>query len=226
MKKRAKICFYIFVICAFCALGILGYFVFNDNGDNVMVGSRKFVTFNEVPGAASYSLSVKDSNSQDYSDYVANYRVYKTATSNKGEYSFKIEVLDKNNVKLAQETYIQEITSENNENNTIDCIIKDYTVDFFNQDGEVIYTRTFLTQTLENQNKNMFCCIVSEYFETLFNKDGKYNIKFSAYDEDGNLIKNFEKDYDYEAYYEQEFERREKFYINGEWYNYIISSEE
>ena len=39
MKKRAKICFYIFVICAFCALGILGYFVFNDNGDNVMVGA-------------------------------------------------------------------------------------------------------------------------------------------------------------------------------------------
>lgn len=226
MKKRAKICFYIFVICAFCALGILGYFVFNDNGDNVMVGSRKFVTFNEVPGAASYSLSVKDSNSQDYTDYVANYRVYKTATKNKGEYSFKIEVLDKNNVKLAQETYIQEITSENKDNNTIDCIIKDYTVDFFNQDGEVIYTRTFLTQTLENQSKKMFCCIVSEYFENLFNKDGKYNIKFSAYDEEGNLIKNFEKDYNYEAYYEQEFERRENFYINGQWYNYIISSEE
>jgi hypothetical protein len=81
MKKRAKICFYIFVICAFCALGILGYFVFNDNGDNVMVGSRKFVTFNEVPGATSYSVSVKDSESLEYSDYVANYKVTKPATT-------------------------------------------------------------------------------------------------------------------------------------------------
>ena len=226
MKKRAKICFYIFVICAFCALGILGYFVFNDNGDNVMVGSRKFVTFNEVPGATSYSVSVKDSESLEYSDYVANYKVTKTATTTKGEYSFKIEVFDKNNTKLAQESYIQEITSENDDKNTIDCIIKDYTVDFFNTDGDVIYTRAFITQKLENQNRNMFCCIISEYFENLFNKDGKYKIQFSAIDKDGNVISNFERDYDYEAYYEQEFERRENFFINGQWYDYIITSEE
>ena len=102
MKKRAKICFYIFVICAFCALGILGYFVFNDNGDNVMVGSRKFVTFNEVPCATSYSVSVKDSESLEYSDYVANYKVTKTATTTKGEYSFKIEVFDSTRYSLEE----------------------------------------------------------------------------------------------------------------------------
>ena len=68
MKKRAKICFYIFIAFAVFALGILGYFVFNNESDNVMIGSRKFVTFNEVPGAITYSLSVEN-NSQNYANY-------------------------------------------------------------------------------------------------------------------------------------------------------------
>ena len=44
-----------------------------------MIGSRKFVTFNEVPGAVTYSLSAEN-NTQNY---VANYKVKKTATENK-----------------------------------------------------------------------------------------------------------------------------------------------
>ena len=107
MKKRAKICFYIFITCAVFALGILGYFVFNNDTDDVMIGSRKFVTFNEVPGAASYSVSVNDS-----PEYIANYKVEKKATDNENEYSFKIEVSLPGGTKLATENYIQEITSK------------------------------------------------------------------------------------------------------------------
>ena len=46
MKKRAQVCLYIFVICAFVALGIIGYFILRPGNDEVMVGSKKFVTFN------------------------------------------------------------------------------------------------------------------------------------------------------------------------------------
>lgn len=227
MKKRAKICFYVFIFCAFCALGILGYFVFNTGNDNVMVGSRKFVTFNEVPGAASYSLSVSN-DKIDANTYVANYKVEKSSTAKQNEYSFKIEVLANDGTKLAQETYIQEVAKENLENNTIDCIIKNYTVDFFSPEGEVIKTRKFNDQSLTNCNKNFFCCTVSEYFENLFIEDGKYCIEFAAFDELGQQIENSYKkiDYDYYAYYKNDFIRRPKYFINGQWYDYVIDSKE
>ena len=96
MKKRARMCIYIFIACAVFALGILGYFVFNDSADNVMIGSRKFVTFNEVPGAASYSVSVNNSQ-----DYIANYTVEKQETDKEDQYSFKIEVSLPGGLKLA-----------------------------------------------------------------------------------------------------------------------------
>lgn len=227
MKKRAKICFYVFIFCAFCALGILGYFVFNSSSDNVMVGSRKFVTFNEVPGAASYSLSVSN-DKVDANTYVANYKVEKSSTAKQNEYSFKIEVLANDGTKLAQENYIQEVTSENLENNTIDCIIKNYTVDFFSPEGEVISTRKFNDQTLTNYNKKFFCCTVSEYFEDLFVQDGKYCIEFVAVDEEGQQIENSYKkvDYNYYAYYKNDFIRRPQYFINGVWYDYVIDNKE
>lgn len=223
MKKRARMCIYIFIACAVFALGILGYFVFNDSADNVMIGSRKFVTFNEVPGAASYSVSVNNSQ-----DYIANYTVEKQETDKEDQYSFKIEVSLPGGLKLATENYIQEITEKNIKDKTIDCIIKDYTVDFFNSFGEKTETINLEDQTLKNIDENIFCCVVSEYFGSLFNKDGKYNISFVAYDSLGNKIENSEKNFDYSyfAYYEREFARRESFFINGKEYDYIITSQE
>lgn len=224
MKKRAKICFYIFIACAVFALGILGYFVFNNESDNVMIGSRKFVTFNEVPGAVTYSLSVEN-NSQNY---VANYKVRKSATENPNEYSFLVEVTLPDNTKIAEENYLQEITSQNKENNTIDCIIKDYTVDFFNTQNSVEETRDYVDQTLIGVNKNSLFCIFSEYFESVFVEDGKYVLNVCAFNEDGNKIENSEKaiNYNYYAYYERDFERRENYFINGDWYNYVITNKE
>lgn len=225
MKKRAKICLYIFLVCTFCALGILGYFVFNPGNDNVMVGSRKFVTFSEVPGATTYSMSVKSLDKQDLNEYIAKYKVQKVATEN-NKYSFKIEVLSNDDIKIAQETYTQKITSQNEEENEIDCIILDYTVDFFNAQGEIIESRKFEDQTLKNVDKNIVCCVISEYFESLFIKDAKFQVTFTAYDESGNIINNSvnEFEYDYHAYYETDFIRRPNFYINGQWYDYVITN--
>lgn len=228
MKKRAKICFYIFLVCAFCALGILGYFVFNDGQEKVMLGSRKFVTFNQVPGAVTYSISVNTDDDVNTNNYVAKYRVEKTETETENEFAFKIEVLSKENVKIAEETYTQTITSENSKSNTINCVIKDYTINFYDGEGQVIDTKTFEKQSLKEQNRNIFCCVISEYFESIFVKDGKYDIIFCAYDDNGQEIEDSQKEieYDYYAYYQEDFERRADYYINGAWYNYVISSEE
>jgi len=228
MKKRAKICLYIFLVCAFCALGILGYFVFKPAGDNVMVGSKKFVTFNEVPGASSYSLSVKDESATTLQEYVANYTVEKKATAEKDEYSFKVEVFSETGEKLAQENYIQKITNKNTKENKINCIISNYTVVFFNDQNEEIETRTFKDQTLTDVSPNIFCCVVSEYFENLFVKDGNYKITFVAKDSEDNEIENSNQTltYKYYAYYEKDFLRREKFFMNGEWYDYVVTNKE
>ena len=223
MKKRAKICLYIFLVCAFCALGIIGNLIFNPNSENVMVGSRKFVTFNEVPYASSYSMSVKSLDGADLNDYVAKYKVQKEFIS-ENQYSFKIEVLSNNNIKIAEETYKQKITSQNEDK--IDCIILDYTVNFFNVNGQVIETRNYVDQELEEVDKNIVCCVISEYFEDVFNKDAKYTVTFLAYDENGDLIENSENqfEYNYYAYYERDFLRRENYFINGNWYDYVISN--
>ena len=171
MKKRARICFYIFVVCAFFALGILGYFIFNPSNDNVMVGSKKFVTFNEVPNACVYTLNVKDYD--DVSDYQANYKVTKTSSGNKNEFIIKTEV-EIDGKKVAEERYLQEILSENNEK--IDCNIKNYQVTFFDDIGEIKEVVEFEDQTLKNVSKKTLCCVISEYFDNLFVKDGLYNI--------------------------------------------------
>ena len=227
MKKRAKICLYVFLVCAFCALGILGYFVFNPSTENVMVGSRKFVTFSEVPYASSYSMSVQSLDSEDFTEYVAKYKVQKVATKG-SEYSFKIEVFSSDDAKIAQETYTQQITSKNKDENKIDCIILDYTVDFFNESGELLETRTYLDQTLKGVDEDIICCVLSEYFDNLFKTDDSYTVLFTAYDEIGNVIENSETEfkYDYYAYYERDFLRRDNFYINGNWYDYIINSKQ
>ena len=224
MKKRAKICFYIFVVCAFFALGILGYFVFKPNNDNVMVGSKKFVTFNEVPNASVYALSVKSLDSQSDDEYKAFYRISKNDLED-NEYKFNTEV-EIENKKVAEESYTQKILSEKDEK--IDCIIKNYQVTFFDELGEEVETITFEDQTLKNVNNKTLCCVISEYFETVFVQDGIYHVMCSALDENGVSIENsnVEFDYNYEAYYLRDFARRPSFFMNGFIIDYVIDDVE
>ena len=148
-----------------------------------MVGSKKFVTFNEVPNAYVYSLSVNGSNLS--TQYTANYKIKKTQTN-------------KENQKVAEEEYIQKITAEYN--NKINCIIKDYKVTFFDAFGNKTKTSCFEEQTLLEVDKNTLCCVLSEYFEDLFVKDAKYHVVCTALDENGQTIEQNEFDYDYYAY--------------------------
>ena len=224
MKKRAKICFYIFVACAFFALGILGYFVLNPKNDNVMIGSRKFVVRTQVPNAYSYALSVKAPNSSEISNQIT-YTINKELINSNNEYKFIVDV-SKNDVKLAQETYIQKVT--NIYDNLIDCEINNYTIVFFDENGEELKSSVYEDQYLTEVDKNMFWCVISEYFGNLFCLDGNYNIVFVALDKDGNEIEeaNDEFIYDYHAYYKDDFIRRNNFFINGAWYDYIIDSRE
>ena len=220
MKKRAKICFYIFITCAFFALGILGYFILSTKTDNVMVGSKKFVTFNEVPNASVYTLSVRAQDKEDLKDYKAYYKISKTKIEN-NQIEFKTEVrID--NKKVAEESYIQEIISEKNEK--IDCIIKNYKVTFFDENDNESETLTFEDQTLRNINKQSLFCVVSEYFENVFVEDGIYHIVCNALDENGNVLENsnYEFDYNYEAYYLRDFARRPSFFMNGFEIDYVI----
>lgn len=221
MKKRARICFYIFIACAFFALGILGYFVFNQSNDNVMVGSKKFVTFNEVPNASVYTMSVK--NGSDNTEYVAYYKITKSSTDSDKEYLINTEVSIEDK-KVAEESYKQKIISERNEK--IDCEIKEYKVTFFDELGVETETIEFEDQTLKNVSKNTLCCVISEYFDSVFIKDGIYKVECSAIDEDGNVIENssIQFDYNYEAYYLREFARRPSFFMNGQDVDYVIDS--
>ena len=234
MKKRAKICFYIFVVCAFLALGILGYYVFNVGNDNVMVGSRKFVTFNAIRNAASYSVTVSDSLGESGE---AQYVVEKEQINNKNSYQYNVDVYI-NDYMVAEESYLQEITGEDKEKGTIDCNIKNYTINYYGNDinndqseNAGSGTRlTYIDQTLEDVDSNIFCIVVSEYFGSLFDEDGKYYISCTPLDENGdpiidetsgeNIIE--EVEFEYIAYYEQDFERKGEFYYDGEWYDYVI----
>ena len=234
MRKRAKICFYIFVVCAFLALGILGYYVFNVSNDNVMVGQRKFVTFNAIRNAASYSVTVSDSLGKTGE---AQYVVDKEQVNNKNSYQYSVDVYINDDI-IAEESYLQEITGEDKEKGTIDCNIKNYTINYYgddinneqSKDTESGVKLTYIDQTLEDVNNNIFCIVVSEYFGSLFDKDGKYYISCTPLDKNGdpiideksgeNIIE--EVEFEYIAYYEQDFERKGEFYYNGDWYDYII----
>ena len=215
MKKRAKLCFYIFVICAFVALGIVGYFIINPQQDNVMVGSKKFVTFSKIDNAVSYSIEVKDPTAVTQTkDYVAMYTISKTYLAD----------LD-DGKKIAEENYIQKITSSSG--NLINCEIKDYQITFYDSEGDVLKTVEFLNQKLKEIDKDSLFCVVSEYFENLFIKDGTYKIVCVGLDESGNSIGEAQQiEYVYEAYYKDDFLRRANYFINGEWCDYVVSSKE
>jgi len=223
MKKRAKICLYIFVFCAFFALGILSYFVFNSRTDNVMVGSKKFVTFNEIPNARTYSLSV--TNSKNEISGSASYKITKSKTQNIDEYKFVVDV-NKGDSYIAQESYLQQIKSRNDD--AISCDIKDYKISFFGDNGDIIKTAQFEDQYLDDVDKNIFCCVVSEYFGSFFCEDGKYYISLEAFDEYGEIIEESKTnvEYDYYAYYKDDFVRRGEYFINGKYFDYIIDSKE
>lgn len=223
MKLRAKICLYIFLVFSFVALGILSYYVFNSDNDSVMVGSRKFVTFNSVNGAYSYDIQV----SNDEQTQGANYKI--TKDTNGTEINFKVEVKI-NDQLLAEECYLMTILNEY-DNNKIDCSVTNYTINFFNN-GEVSKTITYPQEILNNVDKDIFCCIVVEYFDEIFNQDGQYSVSCIPKDIQGEFIYEndeaviFETNYDYVAIYENDFANREKFYYYGEWYDYIIESKE
>lgn len=223
MKLRAKICLYIFLVFSFVALGILSYYVFNSDNDSVMVGSRKFVTFNSVNGAYSYDIQV----SNDEQTQGANYKI--TKDTNGTEINFKVEVKI-NDQLLAEESYLMTILNEY-DNNKIDCSVTNYTINFFNN-GEVSKTITYPQEILNNVDKDIFCCIVVEYFDEIFNQDGQYSVSCIPKDIQGEYIYEndeaviFETNYDYVAIYENDFSNREKFYYYGEWYDYIIESKE
>lgn len=228
VKKRARLCLYVFLVLSFVALGILGYFVFNRSNDNVMAGSKKFVTFNSVKNATSYSIVVDENKSASY-----------TIEKN--------EILDKNNCfkfvvdvsigdkKIAEESYIQEIESENAGTNKIDCKITDYTIIFFDDDGKVVEDKKieYIDQKLKDVDKNIFCVVVSEYFDDVFVLDGFYTIKCIPFDENNEEITNSDgtslavtEEIDYKAYYKNDFLRRGEYFYGGKWYDYVIDSKE
>lgn len=223
MKKRAKICFYIFVVCAFFALGILGYFVLNPHSDNVMVGSKKFVTFTDTSNATSYSVSVNNLDSPA-NEHTAKYTFEKTDKS-KNEFVYELEV-NINGLKVATERYTQQIVS--NYEDLIDCYIKNYEVTFFDTHGEIVKSLNFEDQFLKGVNKDVKCFTISEYFDELFVEDGKYHIECIPLNSEGQVIEGqkIEFDYDYVAYYKDDFARRKEFFINGVWCDYIIESKE
>lgn len=220
MKKRTKICLYIFLVCSFLALGILGYFVFNPSGNNVRAGSRKFVTFNSVDAASSYSIQAGKSDSERSGETLT-YKVGKTYDENMHETHFRVEVFSGEDA-LAVETYTQSVIKENG-NNKIDCKISGYTISFFSS-GE---TLSFPDQMLTNVDKDIFCSVVSEFMPTLFTSDGSYTIYLKAFDESGEEI---EHTCAYTFYYradtEEEFLRRGEYYYDGQWLDYVIESQD
>ncbi len=228
MKTRARICLYIFLICSFFALGILGYFVFKAPGDNVMVGSRKFVKVQAVQNAATYSVTVEnDKNAQTEAVF---YRVAKQQSERPNTYDYTISVSLDGEALLAEEHYSQEITRTDAGTGKIDCWIKNYTINFFSND-EVVKTLSFVDQELLNVDPEFFCCVVSEYVGNFFSHDGNYKVIVLALDSEGNVITDTDGNeareivnYDFRAYYEQDFARRANYYYDGEWGTYVISS--
>ena len=224
MKLRAKICLYIFLVCSFVALGIIGYFVINKNDDSVMVGNRKFVTFNSVSGAYSYDIEVSNGTKSD----TANYKVTKEENDDTINYLVEVTI---DNQKIAEESYILTILNNYSDSDKIDCKITDYTINFFNNSNypnEIYYPDT----TLENVDKDIFCVIVVEYFDDIFTFDGNYTLVCIPKDEQNNEIKNNEdalletQSYNYNAFFERDFEIRDKFYYYGKWYDYVIENED
>lgn len=225
MKKRAQICFYIFVVCAFVALGIIGYFILRPGSDEVMVGSKKFVTFNalDVPECSSYLIEVTNSDNESDS------AVYSFTKEKVNDSTYKFNtIVTKDEQEIAEESYTQEITNVNSETDKINCNIKEYTVKLLNSTGQgeedsIVYE--YVDQTLENVDKDIFCVIVSEYFDDIFDLDGKYTISCTPQNDEGQPIDETEEvEFDYVAYYEQDFLRRDDFYYNGDYYDYVIES--
>ena len=225
MKKRAQICFYIFVVCAFVALGIIGYFILRPGSDEVMVGSKKFVTFNalDVPECSSYLIEVTNSDNESDS------AVYSFTKEKVNDSTYKFNtIVRKDEQEIAEESYTQEITNVDSETDKINCNIKEYTVKLLNTIGQgeedsIVYE--YVDQTLENVDKDIFCVIVSEYFDDIFDLDGKYTISCTPQNDEGQPIDEPEEvEFDYVAYYEQDFLRRDDFYYNGEYYDYVIES--
>ena len=225
MKKRTQICFYIFVVCAFVALGIIGYFILRPGSDEVMVGSKKFVTFNalDVPECSSYLIEVTNSDNESDS------AVYSFTKEKVNDSTYKFNtIVTKDEQEIAEESYTQEITNVNSETDKINCNIKEYTVKLLNSIGQgeedsIVYE--YVDQTLENVDKDIFCVIVSEYFDDIFDLDGKYTISCTPQNDEGQPIDETEEvEFDYVAYYEQDFLRRDDFYYNGEYYDYVIES--
>ena len=218
MKKRARICLYIFLVCTLILLGIGGYFVFGRPSENVRVG-KKFVTFNSVQDASSYVVSVEDQDGAQSQEVVYKIDKQDTSSSDKQTYEYKIDVFV-DSAQVAKESYTQTIINENEENNTIDCVISKYTIFFLSTGESVIYP----DQTLNGVDKNIFCCVVSEYFGDVFVEDGNYKLKCKSLNADGDLIEEAIYDYDYAASYKEDFARRGEYYYDGEWYDYIIES--
>lgn len=224
MNKRAKICLYIFLICVFAALGVVGYFILGGINDEVMV-APKFFTFIEVPDADSYTLTA--SKKEDSTSAItANCKISKQETENENEFIYNNIVTDEHGNKLVEQTYNQVVTYVNKEEGTINCKICNYTITIFDSNGIDSSTYKYPDKELNNINENTICCLIAEYFGSLFNEDGKYNIKFVAVDSSGQIIEGTNKDYsfDYEACFENEFLKRESFYMNGTWNDYVITS--
>lgn len=225
MKKRAQVCLYIFVICAFVALGIIGYFILRPGNDEVMVGSKKFVTFNtlDAPECSSYLIQV--TNSDNETDSVV-YSFSKSLV--RDDVYLCNSLVTKDGTEIGRETYTQEITNVDNSIGKINCNIKGYTVTLLNSsNGEnsdnIVYE--YVDQVLENVDEDIFCVIVSEYFSDIFDEDGKYTISCTPQNEEGEALDEAtEVEFDYVAYYEQEFLRRGEYYYDGEYYDYIIES--
>ncbi len=209
------------------ALGVLGYFIFNHSGDNVMTGSRKFVTFNTVKNATSYSVEVDNERS-------ASYVVKKDKVADKDncfQFVVSVSVGDK---KVAEESYLQEIEYQRLGTNKIDCKIKNYTIIFFDDDQNVIQNKTvhYIDQELKNVDDDIFCVVVSEYFDDIFVNDGTYTIKFTPF-EGGNEIKDengkslsVTEEMTYRAFYKNDFLRRGEFFYGGKWLDYVVESKE
>lgn len=221
MKKRNKICLYVFLVCAFIALGILGYFVISPQTDNVRAHSRKFVTFNSVSNASSYMVTAQDSSGNVGADSLY-YNVIKVESQEADETYFTIQV-SSDVGPLATERYTQTVLSSNKDSDKIDCMISSYTISFFSGED----TLYFDDQLLKDVDKDIFCSIVSECLPTLFTFDGTYTIYLTALDEMGQPIEqNTEYSFSYSADSEEEFLRRGEYYYDGEWLDYVIESEE
>ena len=218
MKKRARICLYIFLVCAFILLGIGGYFVFGKPNENVRVG-RKFVTFNSVQDASCYAVSVEDKDGDISSDVIYKVDKQDASVGDAQIYEYKIDVFI-DSEQVAKESYTQTILSEDTDNDTIDCVISNYTIFFLCDSSTMVYP----DQTLEDVDKDIFCCVVCEYFDDLFIQDEKYTLICKSLDGEGNLIEENTYEYSYEASYKEDFIRRGEYYYDGVWYDYIIES--